>query len=1235
MKKITLVLSLVLFGFIFINVSCAHAAAINTATNINVTPDTYHYTTFKGVPVYRLHITNSGDAPDTLVSLTPTPVGNVVDPLITLHFYKDANNNGIVDQGDTDLGASDHFASDNTMQTFTFPAPLAIPNGATTSILITADGGPAVGDAQIFNLSFALSTDILMGTVQITPAPGANMPNSSPLTVSNTAPSLSITNGANDPIAKTTMASETGVVVKQLSITAAATSDSIVSMAITPTGSENDIQVLSTKFYIDSETTPGVVDGSDILLATTPATYTGDNTKTTFAFLSPIEIVGNTTVNILYTYDLGAGVVGGNTLTSQLVATTDAVAGSGTIVSSNSSTVSSTITIAQSITINSASLVVFTDADSNGIVNIGDSIRIDANITNTDNIANGNCTTATPTVTADFTKYGGTASEPFFINNCNNGAGDTWFIVFTVSNAGGSGIDVGTANAASQVTVTAKDSGDLGGVTLVSNSMANPVDTIAPTITNVTATQHDATYKTGDHIDITVHFSENVYADSASQPTLTLNSSATPIHMIGGNGFNTWNFTYVVGAGDSATTLDYVDTNSFVLGGTTIKGNHGGVFFNDAILDLPAPGGVNSLSPRNIVIDAVAPTITGASSVTTPGTFGPTQNVDITLNFSENSSSAGGLSVTLNNGVIVNIAPFSSSMSASGTYLIGATGSGQDTNELDISSISGAIVDDLGNINSALSIPGGQNISDNTGTFVIDTTAPPISQINAMLQSSANPDHVTNNWYYYGPEELKFKVTTNEPLSIARACIRSITHEDPMNFCDPYGANYFLTGVSGDDYINSVGQVGNTYEFDQPLISLSHIPTNPGGYAVALYLVDAAGNVTISNSRSTSFGAVFGINPKESISQLNNVGTTDWSTITDFTNATNGGSNPLVFNVNNGLADIGRMSLTGTSLNLTDQATIDGLITFGSNVILGTDTSGVGYASLGINSTALTALNMPATLMIKVDNAIQPGLVVRNDTGTISGYIATNESGSVTIGSDDIDGFTWNAGAKTLTFNTSGFSSFGADNTAPTMTFTPTNGSTDTAITSGISVLFSEAVNPESFTYTLSPDPGGVSLTWNHNNDQVFINHNNLANGTTYTLSVTNIQDLVGNINTGSTSFSTTRKVRSGGSSGSSVYAIVTTPSPLAPIAPTISEIQKIIKDLKFGMSNSDVKILQLFLISQNKGLSAQALGVHGATNYFGKLTKASLAEWQKANGLKADGYFGPKTRAKMKELGL
>lgn len=74
------------------------------------------------------------------------------------------------------------------------------------------------------------------------------------------------------------------------------------------------------------------------------------------------------------------------------------------------------------------------------------------------------------------------------------------------------------------------------------------------------------------------------------------------------------------------------------------------------------------------------------------------------------------------------------------------------------------------------------------------------------------------------------------------------------------------------------------------------------------------------------------------------------------------------------------------------------------------------------------------------------------------------------------------------------------------------------------------------------------------------------------------------------------------------------------------SDIQKIKKILKLNSKGSDVKILQQFLIDQNKGTKAKSLKSHGATNNFGQLTKQALIEWQKANGLKADGIFGPKS---------
>lgn len=70
-------------------------------------------------------------------------------------------------------------------------------------------------------------------------------------------------------------------------------------------------------------------------------------------------------------------------------------------------------------------------------------------------------------------------------------------------------------------------------------------------------------------------------------------------------------------------------------------------------------------------------------------------------------------------------------------------------------------------------------------------------------------------------------------------------------------------------------------------------------------------------------------------------------------------------------------------------------------------------------------------------------------------------------------------------------------------------------------------------------------------------------------------------------------------------------------------------KDLWKGKRGAEVTWLQDFLILKATGKAALSLGAVGATGYFGSLTKAALAEFQKAQGIApAFGYFGTKTRA-------
>ncbi|MHB1769919.1 MAG: ice-binding family protein [Minisyncoccota bacterium] len=76
-------------------------------------------------------------------------------------------------------------------------------------------------------------------------------------------------------------------------------------------------------------------------------------------------------------------------------------------------------------------------------------------------------------------------------------------------------------------------------------------------------------------------------------------------------------------------------------------------------------------------------------------------------------------------------------------------------------------------------------------------------------------------------------------------------------------------------------------------------------------------------------------------------------------------------------------------------------------------------------------------------------------------------------------------------------------------------------------------------------------------------------------------------------------------------------------------QVRMITVNLGKGSKSNGVAILQQFLISQNKGPSAEALARVGPTSYFGVLTNAALAEFQANVGISpALGNFGPITRA-------
>ena len=118
----------------------------------------------------------------------------------------------------------------------------------------------------------------------------------------------------------------------------------------------------------------------------------------------------------------------------------------------------------------------------------------------------------------------------------------------------------------------------------------NTTDTVAPTVSDVTASNADGAYKAGQTIHVQVNFSEPV--NVTGSPKLALNTTpAESATYASGTGTSTLTFDYTVQAGDNVTTLDYTATNALTLNGGTIAD----VATNHATLTLASPGAAGSL----------------------------------------------------------------------------------------------------------------------------------------------------------------------------------------------------------------------------------------------------------------------------------------------------------------------------------------------------------------------------------------------------------------------------------------------------------------------------------------------------------------------------------------------------------------------------------------------------------------------------------------------------------------
>ncbi len=656
-------------------------------------------------------------------------------------------------------------------------------------------------------------------------------------------------------------------------------------------------------------------------------------------------------------------------------------------------------------------------------------------------------------------------------------------------------------------------------------------------------------------------------------------------------------------------------------------------------------GSIDNVGNKNISVTANAggPTTTTADTTNaTVDNVAPTINADISI-FSDNAldttlAKAGdtvSLTFTSSEALSSVTVAFSSGgnpvANASIPTDLGGGTSWQVDYVVDPADTDGAVTFTLDYEDLATNSGVQETATDDASSVDVDLTAPTLVRVTTKTQGGNFPaTHDSVLWYNYSGDTLEAYVEGGEDLDEVRICVKSLKGVDPQDTCDDVDfanpANYVTSGsgigatsytfTGGDDFETIAGQ------------ALSDMT----GYSMNVLVIDAAGNPYASPDPAEALVMVWNVDPKVLDTDLDNISTTDWTAIDDFTDVVG-----LTFRAEDIGNLLGEISFPG-SVDLTDSATVDALQSFASNVLVGGGDTADGSADVGIDATDLAALDEAADLTIAVPGATgQPGMIVYDDTGTACGAIANDEAGPVLVCGDTISGITWNAGPETLTFSTDGFSSFGADSIAPTVvTYSPADEATSVAVDANLVLTFDENVKVGAGNVVIYKANGDLVETIDITSGQVVFDG---ATGVTinpiadllgdrnYYVQIDNtaILDDVDNAYAGiaddtTWSFKTTSADAVSPIQGSGSYYIYRNSAGLGDSAtpPFIFTV-----DIYPGAKNTDTLELQKRLVGE--GL------LFGPTDgIYGPMTTAAVKAYQKKYGLPETGNVGPLTRAQL-----
>ena len=268
-------------------------------------------------------------------------------------------------------------------------------------------------------------------------------------------------------------------------------------------------------------------------------------------------------------------------------------------------------------------------------------------------------------------------------------------------------------------------------------------DVAAPTVVSVNVPS-SGTYVTGQNLDFTINFSENVFVTGVPRIPITLNTGGTVYaSYVSGSG-SALLFRYPVVSGnadpDGISVAGAFDTN-----GGTVKDNAG----NDAVTTLNSVG-----STTNVLVDAIGPAST-SSTIPGNGIYAAGSNLDFTVTFNKSVTVTGNpyVGVTLNTGGSVQASYLSGTGSNTLTFRYTVVAGNADADGITVDSFitpnGGTIKDGVGN-NANLAVT-----FASTAGVLVDAVAP-------TVQSSTVPANGT----YRAGQTLNYSVTFNKNVVV-------------------------------------------------------------------------------------------------------------------------------------------------------------------------------------------------------------------------------------------------------------------------------------------------------------------------------------------------------------------------------------------------------------------------------------------------------------------------------------